>query len=261
MTPNLIVPESSIKPPDGFFGEIYCRLLVSEFIVFLLGVVSVYTVVFLSIERWLAVKHPIKYRNSHSPTKMKICLVIIWFLAFIANAPHLLEISSNNEQNANTFCKWRSGKSQARNIIAVFEFLLKFFIPTIILLLVLISLHQKFRKPTNIDCQNGEQRNRKLLRICALTSIAVLLCWSPNQIYYTLFKFDNVQLGTDFHHFTILLAISTSSINPFIYFLTSKTYRTCLLNFLNRVFGKCKKRRLPTSIPMETSNWRSSENI
>ena len=258
VTPNLIIPGNLIKHPGRFLGQLFCRLLVSQLIVFLLGVVSVYTVVFLSIERWLAVKYPFRYRISISSTKMKICIVIIWLLALIANAPYGMDMTPSNKQIPGTFCKWKFEESQTRSILAVFEFLLKFVIPTVILLLVLISLYKEFHhESTDIDYRSGGQRNRDLLRMCASTSIAVLLCWSPNQIYYTLYKFDKVHLGTNLQHFTIILAISTSSINPVIYFVTSKTYRTCLLNFLKRVFGKCQKKpaaNLSTRILAEQPN-------
>ena len=258
VTPNLIIPGNLIKHPGRFLGQLFCRLLVSQLIVFLLGVVSVYTVVFLSIERWLAVKYPFRYRISISSTKMKICIVIIWLLALIANAPYGMDMTPSNKQIPGTFCKWKFEESQTRSILAVFEFLLKFVIPTVILLLVLISLYKEFHhESTNIDYRSGRHRNRDLLRMCASTSIAVLLCWSPNQIYYTLYKFDKVRLGTNLQHFTIILAISTSSINPVIYFVTSKTYRTCLLNFLKRVFGKCQKKpaaNLSTRILAEQPN-------
>ena len=58
ITPSLILPANLVNYPQGFAGEIYCRVLFSQFLLFFLGVVSVYTVMFLSTERWLTVQYP-----------------------------------------------------------------------------------------------------------------------------------------------------------------------------------------------------------
>lgn len=118
VTPNLVIPEDLMKFPGGFLGELFCHFLMSQFMVFLFGVASVYAIVFLSIERWFAVKHPFKYRTSISSTKMKICIALTWSVALLANTPHLLEMSPQYELNAANSCKWRSEKSHTRHILA-----------------------------------------------------------------------------------------------------------------------------------------------
>lgn len=118
VTPNLVIPEDLIKFPGGFLRKLFCHFLMSQFMVFLFGVASVYAIVFLSIERWFAVKHPFKYRTSISSTKMKICIALTWSVALLANTPHLLEMSPQYELNAANSCKWRSEKSHTRHILA-----------------------------------------------------------------------------------------------------------------------------------------------
>lgn len=226
--------------------ELYCRVLCSQFLIFLFGVVSVYTVVFLSIERWLAVRYPFKYRTSISSCKVKACAVCTWCLGLLANAPHLSEMSPTNGGNRNPSCQWKYKDYQTRQTIAFVEMFLKFIIPTLILALVLLSLYRKVHQ--NFTTAVKLNREGQLLRMCAATSFSVLLCWSPNQVYYLLYKFNVVNIGTKLHHCTVVLALSTSAINPLIYYVTSTAYRRRLVMFLCKVFSKCRsqvKKKVP----------------
>ena len=248
ITPSLILPANLVNYPQGFAGEIYCRVLFSQFLLFFFGVVSVYTVMFLSTERWLAVQYPFKYRTAISSSKVKACVLFIWFLASFTNAPHLTEMStrtdlstSRTDLNTRTPCEWKYKDYQTRKIVAFLEILMKFILPSLVLVLVLFSFYRKFHNQ-NLRSSSRPDREKQLLRMSAAISFSVLICWSPNQIYYLLHKFDVVKLGTKWHHFTVVLALSTSAINPIIYYVTSTAYRRCLLMFLCKVFSECKPR-------------------
>ncbi|XP_028404761.1 galanin receptor type 2-like [Dendronephthya gigantea] len=238
ITPKLIPSETFVNSPRGLARDIYCRLLWSQFMVFLFGVVSVYTVVFLTAERWVAVHYPFKYRTTMSSTKAKICVLFIWLLGLLSNTPHLTEISPNDNDGMEP-CHWKYKDYQIRQIVAFLEITLKFIAPSLILVLVLFSLYKKFHHLNPVTCTTRPDREKQLLRMCAATSFTVLLCWSPNQVYYLLYKFNVVSIGTTWHRITVALALSTSAINPMIYCIASTTYRTCLKLFLREIFGKC----------------------
>ena len=240
LTPTLIVP-SFVDSPDGFAGEIYCRVLFSQFMLFFLGVVSVYTAVFLSMERWLAVQYPFKYRASISSLKVKVCVLFIWMLSSVTNGPHLTEMGTR-DSNTSTPCQWKDKDYQTRQVVAFIEILLKFILPSVILVLVLVSFYRKFHNQ-NVPSSTRPKSETQLLRMSAAISFLVLICWSPNQVYYLLYKFDVVKLGTNWHHVTVVLALSTSAINPIIYYVTSTSYRRCLRMMMHKVFSKCKTRR------------------
>ena len=215
---------------------------------------------FLSIERWLAVQYPFKYRNTISSLKMKTCVVFIWILGLLTNSPHLVEIKPGNDTKKP--CQWSSPNYSRRQLVAFTEISLKFILPSVILVLVLISLYKKFRHQ-NIQNSVRQNREKQLLRMCAATSFVVLMCWSPNQIYYLLYKFNLVNISTKWHHFTVAIALSTSVINPIIYYVTSLTYRQCLHMFLSKLFRKCKcDVHLTRTYPLENiENVRTNRDI
>ncbi|CAB4041912.1 allatostatin-A receptor-like [Paramuricea clavata] len=200
---------------------------------FLFGVVSVYTVTFLSTERWLAVQYPFKYRIAISSTKVKVCVLFIWVLSLLANAPNLTEMSPTNDFR--TPCQWKYKNYQTREMVATLEILLKFILPSLILVLVLLSLYRKFYHQ-NLDSSIRPHREKQLLRMCAATSFVVLICWSPNQVYYLLHKLDVVKIGTNWHHMTVALALSTSAINPIIYYVTNSDSSLSPVSYLETEF-------------------------
>ena len=224
---------------DGIAGEIYCRVLFSQFMIFLFGIVSVYTVMCLSTERWFAVQYPFRYRATISSFKVKTCILIIWLLGLLTNAPHLTEMSPKSNMNDRIACQWSYKDYQTRKIVALVEISFKFIVPSLVLVLVLSSLYRKFHHQ-NLRIRTRAAYEKQLLHMSAATSFVVLICWSPNQVYYLLYKFDVVKIGTKLHHFTVILALSTSVINPIIYYVTSTAYRRCLRVFLGKVFSKCK---------------------
>ena len=51
---------------------------------YVLSVVSIYTILFMSVERYLSTRFPIKYRVEHTATKAKVALILIWVGTTIA---------------------------------------------------------------------------------------------------------------------------------------------------------------------------------
>ena len=82
----IIAPGLSFKPttvPDNlFFGRLYCQTIAGYWLFFALGAVSLYTCLFLTIERWTAVCRPFKYRIRFANKHLIKHLVLIWILGF-----------------------------------------------------------------------------------------------------------------------------------------------------------------------------------
>ena len=76
-------------------------------------------------------------------------------------------------------------------------------------------------------CYGQRQRTQQkaLLRMCAVTSITLTLCWFPAQTVYVLSSFDVTQIGSALHNTCGILAMFNSCVNPFIYWITNKEYR------------------------------------
>ena len=84
-TPGYIVNLDSFPAPHGLGGELFCRLISTQYFVFIFGKVSVLTIVALALERWYAVVKPISYKLRFMRKRIYIYILVIWLLSAITN--------------------------------------------------------------------------------------------------------------------------------------------------------------------------------
>lgn len=226
LTPSWIIGIKNFPIPSGIAGDLFCRIVVSYYLVFTLGIVSVYTITCLALERWFAVAKPAQYRAGFKSYRIYLLVTTIWLVSFLFNAPHLFEMELAPDNN----CVWVVlTEGNTRIAVALIEFLGKFFIPLMITCLSFLSLWFKVRDSPALFKTNKGKRGVRLLRMCALIAIVLAICWFPNQIYYLLFKFDLTKMDTPVHQFTVVFCMGNSTFNPFIYCATNSTYRKHIL--------------------------------
>ena len=221
-----MVGQGSIPIPDGWIGHVFCRVIFSQYLVFTLGIVSVYTVACMAIDRWLAVARPTKYKTILTKSRVNICVLCIWIISVLLNTPHLFEMKAAAGPGNIPQCKWIVlTEGVARMIVAVVEFMGKFFLPFLAASVTMISLHRRVKSSQALFRSNRGQAGLRLLRMCMLTTLILGVCWFPNQLSYLLFKYGLTQLDTPMHHFTVALCMFNSCINPIVYCVSNKTYR------------------------------------
>lgn len=216
----------SISVPPGGFGQFFCRVIFSQYLVFTLGIVSVYTVTCMAIDRWFAVARPTKYKTTLTKLRVNICVVCIWALSVLLNTPHLLEMKATNGPDNEPQCEWVVlTHGTTRRVVAILEFSGKFFLPLLTASITILSLNNHVKSSPALFQTNRGKAGLRLLRMCMLTAVVLGVCWFPNQLYYMLFKYDITELDTPMHHFTVVLCMLNSCVNPLIYCISNKTYR------------------------------------
>ena len=262
LTPAWIIGIKNFPIPSGIAGDMFCRIVVSYYLVFTLGIVSVYTITCLALERWFAVAKPARYRAGFKSYRIYLLVTTIWLVSFLFNAPHLFEM----ELAANGECEWVVlTEGNTRKAVALIEFLGKFLIPLMITCLSFLSLWAKVRDSPALFKTNKGKRGVRLLRMCAMIAIVLAICWFPNQIYYLLFKFDLTKMDTPVHQFTVVFCMGNSTLNPFIYCATNSTYRKHFFALFGREKRECStdeissdakrahKITISTSIPLSSA--------
>ena len=68
---------------DGVAAELFCRLWLTQILVWGLITSSTYNLMAISIERYIIIAHPFWHRTSFSDTKIRTSVVAIWLLGFI----------------------------------------------------------------------------------------------------------------------------------------------------------------------------------
>ena len=201
---------------------------------FVFGKVSVLTIVALALERWYSVVKPIDYKINFTRKRIYVYVAIVWLISGITNGSKPVKAKLND---TSLRCEW-SGVSYPKEIFIPSYTALTFFIPTTITWLSFLHVAKVLqRSPAE---RNARFRNtrKKLTRMCAIVALLLTICWLPNQVFYTLSAFDITKAETPVHHFTIVLAMFNSCVNPWICCFTNRDYKAGFKRLL--CFG-CKK--------------------
>ena len=227
MTPNYLVALSSYQAPSGLPGVIFCKVIGSQYFVFLLGKVSCLTVTCLAVERWYSVVKPIKYRLKFKRGRVYVYLVIIWITCLLLHSLVLFQMTLDEK---NLRCVWITSDFPKELTVMTLT-IVTFFVPNAVTWVT--YLHTAFALKTSPAINRNNARNTrtrfKLLRMCIIVALLFTICWFPNQLYYTLASYGLVRLESPFHHFTIVLAMFNSCTNPCLLY-TSPSPRDGLLS-------------------------------
>ncbi|XP_072025015.1 somatostatin receptor type 4-like [Amphiura filiformis] len=221
---------------EGPFSEIYCSLAWSGVLLWIAIVASIYTLTMLSVERYLAVIYPIKYRLLFVGARPKIVIISIWILSAFVNL-YITFVAKNS--NGICIVKWPNPAFQA--IFGVFLFLAEFFIPMLIMLVSHVRTIFSLRTQAETILRSGSARNspsmallrtrRKVIETLFVVVVTFIICWLPDQLAYMLYNIGVLEteyLSTHLYEFFVLLAFLNSCVNPIIYTFKNKEFRHSL---------------------------------
>ncbi|RDD36903.1 Somatostatin receptor type 1 [Trichoplax sp. H2] len=245
ITPAYIIRENYHHPPPGIGGSIFCKIIGSELMPFSFGFISMYTLAVLSLERRYAVVRPMLHRRYFTIQRSKFVVVLVWILGIAVNITNILQ--SYYQENANPPCDWRLlvGPQFSMALYGILLFLRVVF-PMVCVIVcyydILRYIRQKVRNLLrSIDkTESAAYRIKsKITLTCAITSLAFLICWLPNQAYFTYISFHASKINDDLHLTTKLLIFFNSCINPFIYASTNRYYRREFVAILHLKWQFC----------------------
>ena len=205
----------------------------------------------LAIERWFSIFRPIKYKRYFTRKRLFLYIVGIWVCTCSLQINKLVEWKM-----VGTRCRPEKAPygEKGRQAMIISYSLIGFYIPCFIAWASFGHIALLFKTSPMARCYGERQRQqqRALLRMCALTSVALTLCWIPAQTCYILFAFGILKSGTSLHQTLGIFAMFNSCINPLIYWLTNKAYRKDLCDLLKIIKMK------PFKI---TPFWKRSYNL
>ncbi len=216
---------------------LFCKIIWSHFIPFALGIASVYSCLMLTFDRWLAVVKPLSYKKYEQSR-----IVIILTVVFPWIAGMCFEITAPlgamwMEANSTFACKWKTPEYTSKTFfLAVFTFLGMVAVPAALMVLAYgsIIVHMKRSQNRVSVAKSNSEMNRQRKALIALkrvtvtalfASTVVIVCWLPDQLYYTLSQVNLTKLGTTTHLVVKILAFANSCFNPAIYCFSNNMYR------------------------------------
>lgn len=224
---------SSYSVPGGIAGEIFCRVIFSKFFIFIFGKGSVLTIACLAVERWFYLIKPWNYQATFSQRKLYKSIIFIWLSCIGLQCYKLFYV--RYFRHSCFFIPLPFEKNKETAIIIVYVSF-TYFLPTAVTWAAFLHIFVKINKLSALRVNHkGKREKRLLLRMCAITSALLTVCWFPTEASYVLnqYGFPLLNFGTPFRDFTVALALANSFVNPWIYALSNRKYRQVLMEFMH----------------------------
>ncbi|XP_063703938.1 tachykinin-like peptides receptor 99D [Culicoides brevitarsis] len=224
---------------DWPFGTLYCKI--SQFVAILSIAASVFTLMAISIDRYIAIINPLRPRMGKRTT---LCIAAgIWIVGIILSCPMLLFFTTydhmldDGEVRVICYAEWPDGPTNhsmmeyAYNVVFMF---LTYFLPigsmTFTYARVGIELwgSQSIGECTQRQLENIKSKRRVVKMMMVVVAIFGV-CWLPFQIYFIVTSYYPDITNSDYIQEIYLaiywLAMSNSMYNPIIYCWMNSRFR------------------------------------
>ncbi|KAJ8275771.1 hypothetical protein COCON_G00075230 [Conger conger] len=265
----IIFNEMAAKQTDHTYGTIldYSELIDFTCFVLVLTQSSIFSLLAVAIDRYLAVKIPLRYKELMTGKRAREIIAILWILSFVIGLIPFL--GWNNKQDA---CRKNSnvtedssnrtrrgsvsGPMDSCHLPCLFESVVdmsymvyfNFFgcvlLPLLIMLGIYVKIFNVARKQLRqieLKCINGENSHSLLQReIRAAKSLSIIvglfaLCWLPVHVLNCMKHFVGDQGRPPFVMFiAIVLSHANSAVNPIIYAYRIQDFRRTFRKILSK---------------------------
>ncbi|XP_034712704.1 somatostatin receptor type 1 [Etheostoma cragini] len=205
------------------FGSLMCRLVLS------VDGINMFTSIFcltvLSVDRYVAVVHPIKAARYRRPTVAKVVNVCVWVLSLLVILPIIIFADTVRAPDGAVDCNFLWPESAWSEAFVVYTFLLGFLLPVGAICLCYCLMVARMRA---VGLKAGwlqrRRSEKKITRMVLLVVAVFVLCWMPFYI---------IQLVSVFHRppdpmvtqLFVILSYANSGANPILYGFVSDNFR------------------------------------
>ena len=217
-------------------SEVSCHI--SGIFSLLFSIVSINTLVFISIERYMATNFPIKHRNLLSIKRIKITLGFIWlWSAFLC----ILPLKTSRFANIPNF--FHCSVDWAYHLPTTLSYLtVVILVPHLILVYCNIRVFQATRSMRKVSVflsapsrySKGIQqcREHRITVVTFMVTITFFVCWMPYCISTICLASGKSDLPKEFTSVALMMAISNSCCNPIIYGIMNRSFRKAFREIL-----------------------------
>ncbi|NXX20232.1 OPRD protein, partial [Podargus strigoides] len=264
------------------FGELLCKVVLS--IDYYNMFTSIFTLTMMSVDRYVAVCHPVKALDFRTPAKAKIINVCIWVLSsligvpimamaqttFIAATPPALIILSPTDGVVLCTLQFPDPPIYWDTVTKICVFIFAFMVPILVITICYGLMILRLKSVRLLSGSKEKDRNlRRITRMVLVVVAAFIICWTPIHIFVIVWTLVDIDKKNPYVvaslHFCIALGYTNSSLNPVLYAFLDENFKRCFrefcLPFRARVdqnsFSRARttmRERVSTCTPSEAHN-------
>ncbi|XP_046783507.1 melanin-concentrating hormone receptor 2 isoform X7 [Gallus gallus] len=224
------------------FGSFICKAV--HFFIYLTMYASSFTLAAVSVDRYLAIRYPLRSRELRTPYNAVAAMAVIWGLSVVFAGPYL-SYYDLIEWESSYICmpgweEWR------RKVMDTSTFAFGYVIPVLVISLSYtrtIKYLWTAVEPLE-DMSESKKAKRKVTKMIIIVTILFCLCWLPYHVVILRYLYGDFPFNQATYAFRLLshcMAYANSCLNPIVYALVSKHFRkgfkrvfSCLLRKKHR---------------------------
>ncbi|XP_015522125.1 allatostatin-A receptor isoform X1 [Neodiprion pinetum] len=214
------------------FGNLWCKVV--QYLIIVTACASVYTLVLMSLDRYLAVVHPIASMSVRTEAHAFFAICIAWAVILTASIPVLImhgeicfvfqdQYNSTTEQV--TACRFLPQFNWP--MFQVTFFLTSYIIPLTLICGLYVCMLLRLWKGAHVSAESRRGK-RRVTRLVLVVVGVFAICWCPIQLILVIKSLDLYPMTAAAVMVQIVshvLAYTNSCVNPILYAFLSDNFR------------------------------------
>ncbi|ESP05282.1 hypothetical protein LOTGIDRAFT_92705, partial [Lottia gigantea] len=221
------------------YGDILCRA--TPYLQGIAVSASTFTITGMSLDRCLAIRHPVTFRQLRTTKTVRILIFFVWIISLIIMVPILLVRKTVTDEilpgEKFTYCIEIWPTANHRQGFDLFILVIVYVCPGLVISVCYVTMSQRLWIPDKHLNTSGNKTSfregsnhitsgrRRLAKMCIAVAILFALCWLPYYILNTYISFKPDVQAANVVHFMLLVGHFHSATNPILYCFLHKTFR------------------------------------
>ncbi|XP_030626440.1 mu-type opioid receptor isoform X2 [Chanos chanos] len=219
------------------FGQFLCKIVMS--IDYYNMFTSIFTLTTMSIDRYIAVCHPVKALDFRTPRNAKIVNVCNWILSSAIGLPVMVMARTTFDHHGMVIIDctllFPHPSWYWENLLKICVFIFAFIMPVLIITVCYGLMILRLKSVRMLSGSKEKDRNlRRITRMVLVVVAVFIICWTPIHIYViikALVTIPHSLLQSVTWHFCIALGYTNSCLNPVLYAFLDENFKRCFREF------------------------------
>ncbi|KAM9310030.1 opioid receptor, delta 1b [Pholidichthys leucotaenia] len=218
------------------FGEPLCKVVIA--IDYYNMFTSIFTLTMMSVDRYIAVCHPVKALDFRTPAKAKLINICIWILSSAVGVPVMIIAVTKVMDTGNINCTLSFPKPEKYwdTVTKICVFIFAFMVPVLVITICYGLMILRLKSVRLLSGSKEKDRNlRRITHMVLVVVAAFIICWTPIHIFIIIrtmveIDFKNLAVLASWH-LCIALGYTNSSLNPVLYAFLDENFKRCFRDF------------------------------